>query len=225
MLEKNLSSIKEKLQKEKEQNPKLICPNIIAVSKKQPIDKIKDIYSLGQRHFGENYLQEALEKMVELSHLNICWHFIGSLQTKKLKEIVGRFDFIHSVSREKEIQKIIKLASEKSLTQKIFLQVNIGNEDSKSGFLAEEIASICLDYKGSSDIDIVGLMFFPPIGKNSEEDSLWFKKSFYLFSQIKENMPPSFNRLSMGTSQNYEVAYREGATDLRIGETLFGERI
>lgn len=225
MLRKNLEVVNDKIKLEKDRNPALGDPKIIAVSKKQSVDKIRDLYELGIRNFGENYLQEALDKISTLKDLSIDWHFIGSLQTKKIKDIVGNFSYIHSVSRLKEVEKISQIANEKAVSQKIFIQVNIGNEKSKSGILPSEALNFCLGLESFASIEVVGLMVFPPIGESEEEDSQWFQESFQLFSEIQKKMKPSFNRLSMGTSLNYEIAYREGATDLRIGESLLGQRI
>ncbi len=224
MLKKNLENIEAKLKTEKQKNPELLDPRIIAVSKKQPIEKIRELNDLGVTHFGENYVQEALDKMEQLKDCNIHWHFIGSLQSKKLKDIVGRFEYIHSVSRLKEVDKISSLMQGQNNPQKIFVQINIGKEESKSGVLPDKASDFCQKIKQTPGVQVVGLMFFPPLGKDEKEDQSWFTESRKLYLEIKKNMGPDFNRLSMGTSQNYYIAYREGASDLRVGESLMGSR-
>ena len=225
MLQERLNQINEKIKKVQNQNPQLKPATIIAVSKKQDIEKIKEAYGLGIDNFGENYWQEAKEKIEALKDLNITWHYIGRLQSKKIKEIVGKVQSIHSVSRLEEIEKINEIAKEKNINQRILLQVNIANEPTKQGFTPEDLKKVTKNLKDYKNIKAEGLMIFPPLSEQKEETKKWYQTSQDLFNSIKEDQnPKTWQKLSMGTSSDFDLAYSMGATDLRIGEALLGKR-
>ena len=192
--------------------------HLLAVSKLQSIQKITQLYHLGQEHFGENYIQEALEKIEKLKDLSIQWHLIGPIQKNKIKFLKNHFSYIHSVDSVELAQKI----SEKSLAighcQKVFIQVNISDEDSKSGFSVVDLNAAFPELKKLSGLKIVGLMTIPPLENEAEKNRIYFKK-------LKE-LGQKFNlvEFSMGTSHDYQVALEEGATWIRLGTILFGER-
>lgn len=204
--------------------PSLSKPTVIAVSKRQPVGKIRELYKLGQKDFGENYLSEALDKQSQLQDLDICWHFIGNIQSKKIKEMVGKFNLIQSVSRLKEAEGMALAAQKNNLVQDILMQVNIANEESKQGFSPEEAKRAALRIKDLVGLRLMGIMVFPPLSPTQAESQHWFAQGRLLFEQIKSVIGPQFTRLSMGTSGDYLLAMRHGATDIRVGERLLGPR-
>ncbi len=224
MLEENLKNINKQIAETLREDPSRAEPTVLAVSKKQPIEKIRALVQLGMKDFGENYLQEALQKKEELSDLPIHWHFIGQLQSKKIKDIVGEFELIQTVSRSVEVEKISQVAQQKNCSQKILIQVNIAGEDSKQGVAPEKLESLvrlCLQAPG---VVLQGLMFFPPLSEDSVETLDWFERCAHLFYKCQKQNPPCFRTLSMGTSQDFPLAIRKGATMVRLGESLMGPR-
>lgn len=224
ILEKNLEKIKSNIQAEVSGENK-IFPQILAVSKKQSEEKVRSLYSLGIKDFAENYLQEALVKMKALNDLDICWHFIGQLQKKKVKDIVGKFEYIHSLYREDVAEKISDKCNELNIIQKVLVQVNIAGEESKLGLNPDQVLIFIHKMSQYKNIHVCGLMVFPPLSESEEENIYWFKEGKKLFQLIKSHLGENFCYLSMGTSQNYHLAFREGANMLRIGESLMGPRL
>lgn len=223
-LQEELKQIKNQIDQELSLNPLLERPNIIAVSKKQPVDKIKVLYGLGLNHFAENYLQEALLKQEQLKQLAIYWHYIGRIQSKKIKNIVGAFDLIHTVSRISEIEKISLVAEQKKIKQKFLVQINIAGEETKQGFTEQEVRASIKAINQFSHTKLCGMMVFPPIESSEEATARWFQKSQALFQGLQNQVGEHFQQLSMGTSGDFPLATRFGATDLRIGESLMGTR-
>ena len=220
-------SLKDNLEKIRAGIPPGIIPypRIIAVSKKQPISKIQELYQLGIRDFGENYIQEALEKMKALSTLNIRWHYLGQVQSKKIKDIVGRFHLIHSVARLSEVEKISQVAWSLGSEQNVLVQVNIAREVSKQGVPVEDLPEFLKKSQEFRSVHILGLMIFPPQTQDQVQALKWFSKASELFQQMKEKTGGvHFCHLSMGTSGDFQWAVRKGATDIRIGEALMGPR-
>jgi hypothetical protein len=205
-------------------------PCVVAVTKKQSLETIKGLYELGYRHFGENYLDEAASKINQLIELkDIHWHYIGSLQTKKITKIVSLFDFIHSVESLKHINKI----ESQSLAQKkeihYFLEVNFENEESKSGFSPDEALNCAKLIPKESHSKCIGLMFMPPITENVKRQEKTYKKiqDFCLdeqFTRIQGYSRDTMD-LSMGTSHDFEMAIKYGSSFIRIGEVLCGPRL
>ncbi len=192
--------------------------NLLAVSKLQPVEKMIELNKQGQIHFGENYVQEALDKIEILSTTNIQWHLIGPLQKNKVKYLKNKFAYIHSVDSFELAELISKKSAEMNHVQKVFLQINLSNEISKSGF--NEI-SVMQNWKKLSElnaIQIVGLMTMPPLQNNPEENRIYFKKCFEIGKKL------NLHEFSMGTSHDYLVALQEGSTWIRLGTILFGER-
>lgn len=204
-------------------NEKLNLPTsvkIIAVSKLQSVEKIQSLNSEGHLIFGENYVQEAIDKIEILNNKNIEWHFIGSLQKNKVKFVVGNFAYIHSVDQLSLAEKINQVAKEKNLQQKILIQVNVANEISKGGISPTELPEFLTRAIALENIKIVGLMTMPPLVENPEDVRLYFRRLKQLGQQCF-SQPIEY---SMGTSHDYEVAVSEGATMIRLGTILFGER-
>ncbi len=196
---------------------------IVAVSKLQPIEKIRALHQQGQTVFAENYVQEALEKQEALKDLDIRWHMVGRLQKNKMKFVVGRFDLIHSVDSLELAAVIDRKAQEKSLVQKILLQVNLSGESTKGGFSEVQLAENVEVLKTFKFIQIAGLMTMPPLFDQPEQTRAFFKRLYDLRKDYSSHF--SFlSELSMGTSTDYLVAAEEGATLVRLGSVLFGER-
>lgn len=191
---------------------------LVAVSKLQSVEKIRSLAERGQKIFGENYVQEALPKIATLKELCLQWHFIGHLQKNKVKQVVGNFELIHSVDSEELCQKISTAAAKQNLVQKVLLEVNLSNEPTKSGFTEETLHQAWPRLKLLSSVKIEGLMTMPPLFENSQSTRPYFQRLAKLCQQL------NLQELSMGTSSDYKVALEEGATIVRLGTVLFGER-
>tara|TARA_B100001996_G_scaffold207998_1_gene159515 strand:+ start:1993 stop:2634 length:642 start_codon:yes stop_codon:yes gene_type:complete len=191
--------------------------NIIAVSKTFPIDKITPLIKHGHVHFGENKVQEAVQKWSEVkkTNNNIKLHLIGKLQTNKVKFVLPLFDYIHSLDSIKLAEKISIEQKKKEFKPKIFIQVNIGNENQKNGVSINELESFYKECKKNYNLDIIGLMCIPPIGNSTK----FFSKMLELNNLL------NLSDLSMGMSSDYLEALNFKATFVRIGSLIFGERI
>ena len=192
-------------------------PKIIAVSKTFKIDKILPLIDYGHIDFGENKIQEAVDKWTEIKskNTNIKLHMIGKLQTNKVKFAVKLFDYIHSVDSEKLAKKIADEQKKINKKIKIFIQVNIGNEEQKSGISKTELNDLVL-YCKKINLDVIGLMCIPPA---TEDSSTYFKEINLLNNSF------DFTELSMGMSSDYIVASKNFASYLRIGSSIFGKRV
>jgi len=190
---------------------------IIAVTKTFPISQIKPLIDHGHTHYGENKVQEALEKwnVIKKDVKNIKLHMIGKLQTNKVKFVVPLFDYIHSLDNLKLAQKISSEKKKINKKLKIFIQVNIGNEDQKSGIHKNEVMSFYKKCINDLSLDIIGLMCIPPIKGDKNE---YFK----LMNDLSKSI--GLDELSMGMSSDYLEAISHGATYVRIGSKIFGER-
>jgi pyridoxal phosphate enzyme (YggS family) len=210
----NLISIQETLDKRIKNFKKT---NIIAVSKTFPIENIFPLINHGHEHYGENKVQEALEKWIDIKKdfTNIKLHMIGKLQTNKVKHAVHLFDYIHSLDNMKLAEKISTEEKKINKKLKIFIQVNIGNENQKSGIQINNLKDFYTTCKVNLDLNIVGLMCLPPKNDLSFE---YFSKMKNLLSVINEQ------ELSMGMSTDFIEAAENGSTFLRIGSKIFGKR-
>ena len=213
----NLIQIKEEI-KEKiiENNYKNYKPNIIAVSKTFKIDHISHLIGFGHLHFGENKVQEALDKwkVIKQSNENIKLHMLGKLQSNKVKHAVKIFDYIHSVDSKKIAQKIVDEEIKINKKIKIFIQVNLGNEIQKSGININETKEL-LKFCKNKKLDVLGLMCLPPFDKDPE----------HYFKELKKiNDELELKELSMGMSNDYMLAIKNFSTFLRIGSNIFGKR-
>lgn len=195
---------------------------LIAVSKAQPAIALREAFSAGQVAFGENYLQEALNKQNELSDLAIEWHFIGPIQSNKTQAIAQNFAWVHGVDRLKIAQRLNDARSEKIPLQ-ICIQVNVSNEDSKSGVLPNEVYALAEAIRMLPHLNLRGLMAIPEPTNNVELQHQQFKIVQALFEQLNQQ-GFALDTLSMGMSGDYDVAIAEGATMVRIGSAIFGAR-
>ena len=207
----NLISIK------KEINNKNSNTQIIVVSKTFPSSKIAPLIDYGHIHYGENKVQESLEKWTDLKKRNdqIKLHMIGKLQTNKVKFAVDIFDYIHSVDNLKLAKKISDEIKKRNKKIKVFIQVNIGDEIQKSGVQIDDLNSFFEECKQFENLDIIGLMCLPPMNDDSD---MYFQKMNILSKQL--NLP----ELSMGMSQDYLSAASNNASFVRIGTKIFGKR-
>ena len=191
-------------------------PKIIAVSKTFTIDRILPLIDYGHIDYGENKVQEAIDKWttIKAKNENIKLHLIGKLQTNKVKLAVKIFDYIHSVDTEKLAIKIANEQAKQDKKVRIFIQINIGNEEQKSGVKIEQVSNLCNLCK-ELNLNIVGLMCIPPNGDNSQN---------YFLQMNKINKELNLKDLSMGMSEDYLQAVQNNATFLRIGSKIFGQR-
>lgn len=193
--------------------------NLLAVSKLQPIEQIQKLYHQGQRHFAENYIQEALEKIEQLKGQDIQWHLIGPIQKNKVKFLKKNFAYIHSIDSFELAQKISDKALEIKHRQKVFIQVNLAQEETKSGLSNDELKDSWKNFQQLQGLEVVGLMTMPPLENQPEKNRKYFRELKILGQSL------NLNGFSMGTSHDYKVALEEGSTWIRLGTILFGERI
>ena len=214
----NLISIQNELKiKIKKLNLENYNPNVIAVSKTFSIKDILPLINHGHIHFGENKIQEAVEKWTDIKNdfKNIKLHMIGKLQTNKVKYAIPLFDYIHSVDNLKLAEKISKEQVKKNKIMKLFIQINIGNESQKSGILVEDLDTFYNKCTKDLGLNIIGLMCLPP---NDSKVSTYFSKMQQLVKNLK------LKEISMGMSSDYLDAIDFQTTYLRIGSKIFGER-
>ena len=198
---------------------------LIAVSKTKPMEMIVEAYEAGKRDFGENKAQEMKEKHDALAD-DIKWHFIGHLQTNKVKYVVGRAALIHSVDSLHLAEAIEKESAKKNLISDILIEVNVAHEESKFGLKTEEVEQLVSDIAKLQHIRIKGLMTIAPFVANPEENREVFQKLKKLSVDIAAKNINNVNMsvLSMGMTNDYQVAVEEGATMVRVGTGIFGER-
>ena len=195
---------------------------LIAVSKTQPADAIVEAMATGQRHFGENYLQEALAKQSELAHLpDLIWHFIGPIQSNKTALIAEHFDWVHSIDRLKIAQRLSDQRPSDLPPLNICLQVNVSEEASKSGISLAELPGLAEAVADLPRLQLRGLMAIPA----PTHDTLAQRMPFRMLRQALESLDlPGLDTLSMGMSDDLDAAIEEGATFVRIGTAIFGPR-
>jgi pyridoxal phosphate enzyme (YggS family) len=198
---------------------------LIAVSKTKPVEMLRVAYDYGCRDFGENKVQELVDKY-EVLPKDIRWHMIGHLQTNKVKYIVDKAYLIHSVDSLKLAQEISKEAVKKNVTANILIEVNVANEETKFGTTCDEVKNLVREIAKLPNIFIKGLMTIAPIVENAEENRAFFSKLNELAVDIdKENIDNvNMSSLSMGMTGDYPVAVSEGATFVRVGTGIFGAR-
>lgn len=199
---------------------------LVAVTKKKNTETVMEALRCGAVHFGENYIQEAISKIDRIGKEMACWHFIGHLQSNKAAIAVKYFEYIHTVDSVKLAKEIDKQAKAIHKIQKILLQVNISKEKTKSGTDAEKAMDLVRQIHGFKNIAIQGLMCMPPYFDDPEQARKYFKGLLEIRNNILAHQFPnvSMNHLSMGMSNDFRVAIEEGATMVRIGTALFGER-
>jgi len=197
---------------------------LLAVSKTKPVELIEQAYAAGQRDFGENYLQEALLKISQLEALtNINWHFIGSIQSNKTRELAAHFQWVHSVDRLKIARRLSEQRGHSLPPLNICLQVNTNNEASKSGMSLDELPQLVREIAQLPNLKLRGLMAIPEKAETFEQQRAILRPLREAFEQLNAN-GLELDTLSMGMSNDMEAAISEGATIVRIGTAIFGGR-
>lgn len=196
---------------------------LLAVSKLKPASAIRDLAALGQHAFGENYVQEAVGKQRDLQDLTLEWHLIGPLQSNKCPEAAAHFDWIQSLSRLKLVEPLNRYRPERRGPLNVLIQVNIDGEASKSGCAPAEIDTIAEAISIAPRLKLRGLMAIPEPSPDPEKRRAGFRQLNSLFELLKSRYPDC-DTLSMGMSDDFELAIQEGATLVRIGSALFGTR-
>ncbi len=199
---------------------------LIGVSKRKATQTVTEGIRAGIQNLGENYIQEAVEKIDSIGQDKAIWHFIGHLQSNKAKFAVRYFDYIHTVDKVKLAREINKQAKKISKVQKVLLQVNIGDEDTKSGAGIDDAVEIAKGISEFDNLSLRGLMCMPPYFADSEHARVYFKHLVAIKNQINSAGIPniSMEHLSMGMSNDFKVAIEEGATMVRVGTSIFGRR-
>ena len=226
MISENIKTVKENIGaacKRSGRNPEDVV--LINVSKTKPLEMLKEAYAAGSRDFGENKVQELCDKIPEMPE-DIRWHMIGHLQTNKIKYIIGRTALIHSVDTLHLAEAIEKEAAKKEIVADILVEVNIAGEDSKFGTSdIEENKALIRSVSGLSHLRLCGLMTIAPYTEDPETNRPYFKALRELiYNDDMRDFFPDRPVLSMGMSGDYEVAVEEGATHVRVGTGIFGER-
>lgn len=196
---------------------------LLAVSKTHPADEIRIACQLGLSHFGENYLQDALPKIEQLKDLDICWHFIGALQSNKTRTIAEHFEWVHTIDRLKIAQRLNDQRPKEKAALNCCIQVNIDNEESKSGVAESKVEMLAKQLIELPNLRLRGLMAIPAAKEDDDKRRQSFAKMTRLLRQLQP-IAPHLDTLSMGMSKDLEIAIEEGATIIRIGTALFGPR-
>ena len=212
-IKENISFINEKIKRN---------ATIIAVSKKKSAELIKEAFENGVENFGENYLQEAIEKISFLKHLKINWHFIGKIQSNKCKEIAKNFEWVHTVDRFK-IAKLLNDNCPQNKIINVLIQINIDKEESKSGINDEEILSLAEGISSLPNLKLKGVMVIPKNESDKKLTEISFEKTVKASMRLRDKFPHA-NEISMGMSNDFELAIKKGSTMIRIGTGIFGER-
>jgi pyridoxal phosphate enzyme (YggS family) len=195
---------------------------LVAVSKAQPADKLREAYMAGQRAFGENYVQEAIAKQTYLQDCNIEWHFIGPIQSNKTQLIAQHFDWVHSVDRLKIASRLNDARPDTLTPLNICIQINSSEESSKSGADAASIAELAKQISQMPKLKLRGIMAIPAPTKDLAKQRAQFKIVADILNELKQDL--DLDTLSIGMSDDYVAAIQEGATIVRIGSAIFGAR-
>lgn len=224
MIQENLTAVIARIEnacRDASRNPKSV--SLLAVSKTKPIEAVQSAYHLGLRHFGENYLQDALPKVANFPAPT--WHFIGQIQSNKTRDIAAHFDVVHGVASEKIASRLNAHRPQTKPPLGVFLQVNLVNEASKGGVSPETLPRLIHHVISCEHLTLLGLMGMPPASYDLTERSHFFQNLRALQQTLKTDLPQDcFTELSMGMSDDLEVAIAAGATWIRVGSALFGDR-
>lgn len=198
--------------------------SLLAVSKAHSSNAIREAYAAGQHAFGENYLQEALQKQTELPDLAIEWHFIGPIQSNKTQLIAQHFAWVHSIDRLKIAQRLNDARPANALPLQVCIQVNISHETTKGGVNPEDLAGLARDIQTLPRLTLRGLMAIPAPTSDHQQQAMQFKQVRQCYDALIAK-GFALDTLSMGMSEDYPMAIMEGATIVRVGSALFGSRI
>jgi len=199
---------------------------LIAVSKTKPAEAIMEAAGSGQVHFGENYAQELRDKLIALPDPKLRWHFIGHLQKNKVKYVAGKVYEVHTVDGADLAVEIGRRAAALGVRQRALLEVNVGGEEQKSGVGPAAAAGLCRAVIATPGVELVGLMTMPPLFDDPELTRPFYRRLRELRDRLRSELgdPAALPELSMGLSHDFEVAIEEGATRVRVGTAIFGER-
>lgn len=199
---------------------------LVAATKTVTVDRIREGIDAGLSILGENRVQEAVPKIAALAQAPVRWHFIGQLQRRKVRSVIGLFGLIHSVDSVELAQEIDRRAEEAGGLQDVLLEVNLGGETTKAGFRADDLPPLVSTVAGLSHIRVRGLMAIPPPTSDPESARRYFRELREMAQRIGTQRIPSvtMDELSMGMSNDYEIAVEEGATLVRVGSAIFGAR-
>lgn len=197
---------------------------LVAASKMQPVEKLFEARGCGLKVFGENKVQELVEKYPHIG--DVSWHFIGHLQKNKVKYIIDKVDMIHSVDSLELAREINKRASKIGRVMPVLIQINIGREATKSGIMEEQLDELCEELSGLENIKVQGLMAIPPAEKTAGESRAYFSQMKSLYDRMAAKCYKGFDikYLSMGMTGDFEEAIEEGANIVRVGTGIFGKR-
>jgi len=199
---------------------------LVAVSKTVPTDVVRAAAAAGQRHFGENRVQEGLDKIGATGDLHLEWHLIGHLQSNKAKKAASAFAWIHSIDSVDLLRKVDSAAAEAGARPRVLIQVDLAHEATKFGADEATVGDIAMAAMDAKAVDLRGLMIVPPIVDDPEESRPWFRRVRDVRDALVSGGIPAANlaHLSMGMSHDFEVAIDEGATMVRVGTSIFGHR-
>ena len=226
MIKENLEEVREKIRQACQRSGRREEDvTLISVSKTKPVEMLREAYEAGSRDFGENRVQEIMEKYGQMPE-DVRWRMIGHLQKNKVRQVIDKAVLIHSVDTVELAEQIEKDAAKRDLTVDILLEVNVAEEESKFGFRTEEVEAAVMKIKEFPHVHIKGLMTIAPFVSNSEDNREVFKKLYQLYVDIRSKNIDNVNMsvLSMGMTGDYEVAVEEGATMIRVGTGIFGAR-
>lgn len=196
---------------------------LLAVSKTQAVEKLREAYAAGQREFGENYVQEALLKIAQLPLPGIIWHFIGPLQSNKTAEIAAHFDWVHGIDRLKIATRLDAQRPAHLAPLQVCIQVNLSQEDSKSGVTLQDTAALCRQVAQLPNLRLRGLMAIPAPCEDPLEQRAVFRPLAELYRDLQQHYP-QMDTLSIGMSSDFVAAIAEGSTLVRVGSAIFGAR-
>ena len=196
---------------------------LVAITKTHPAEKVREAVDAGQALFGESRVQEARAKIPELP-LNLRWHFVGHLQKNKIRHALPLFELFHGVDSFALAQEIDRIAAEEGEHPRVLLEVNVAGEGSKFGFKAETLRAEIGSLLALSRLSIEGLMCIPPLAEEAEESRKFFMQLRELRDSVEKEFAVKLPQLSMGMTQDYWIAVEEGATLVRVGTAIFGER-
>ena len=221
---KNINSIREQITEAEEKYDRQPgSVQLLAVSKTRPLEDVRAAFSVNQLDFGENYLQDALTKIADISESTIAWHFIGPIQSNKTRQIAENFDWVHTIDRLKIAQRLSEQRDPSIKPLNVCIQVNTSNEASKSGINTEDVIELAQQVNALPNICLRGLMTIPASTNDFEQQ----RQPFRLLRELKEELQSQgieLDTLSMGMTNDMEAAIAEGSTIVRIGTAIFGER-
>src|SRR5438105_5458965 len=226
-----MNSISENLERVREQIARAAAKvgrvasdvELVAITKTHPAEQVREAIEAGQNLFGESRIQEARAKIPELPS-SVHWHFVGHLQKNKVRQALPLFEMIHSIDSLELAQDINRVANEEGLHPRVLLEVNMAGEGSKFGFSSERLRDEMEELLALSRLSILGLMTIPPVAEEAEESRKYFVQLRELRDRLKTEFRVDLAQLSMGMTQDFPVAIEEGATLVRVGTAIFGER-